>query len=121
MQHTRQKRMHGEVTTANSMIQSTINRHLIAIGSQRFQQRCLFVFFADRFGKEVFLLKAQQIADRNKPSRTNTGPRCRQQREFSFGGCRGQGRESRQCERTRERPKDKAAATGCTIHIAKDT
>jgi hypothetical protein len=66
MQDAGKKRVHREVSAFDSVIESTVKRHVLAILAQGLEERRLFVPLASRFGEYALLLKSEQVADGNE-------------------------------------------------------
>ncbi len=73
VQHAGEKRVDREMPATESVIEPAIDRDLVAVCGQRFQQRRFLKRFSRRFGKKLLLLKAEKISHRDKPAGPRTG------------------------------------------------
>src|SRR5687767_13093704 len=65
--------MDCEVTALDAVVESAVNRHVLAVFPKRLEQRRLLVRRAGGFGKELLDLIAKQIPDRDESPRAGTG------------------------------------------------
>ena len=85
VQHAREKRVDGEMPAPQSVIESAIDRDLVAVCGQRLEQRRFFKAASRRFREKMFLLKAEQVAHRDEPASTGTRTACRPDRRVATG------------------------------------
>jgi hypothetical protein len=73
VQHPRQERVYREMSAPESVIETPINRYLLAVCRQRPEQGRFLKVVSRCLWEKLLLLKSKQITDRDKPSRTDTG------------------------------------------------
>ena len=66
--------MHREVAAFDPVIETAVNRHVLAVFPQRLEQRGLLVRGARGFREEVLHLVAQQISDRDETPGSRARP-----------------------------------------------
>lgn len=108
--------MHSEVSSPDSMIESAVDRHVVAVVGEGLQKPGHFVAPARRLGKKAVLLIAEQVPDRDEPLRTSTRSLRRGNGSAGSHRVREKGGKTRQGKTGADRLKDKTSPINKPIY-----